>query len=103
MTTIRTEAFLHHILLPSARNERYVFQYLSFLREYRNLHGWLFELDGAHLAASNRVISSFFVIGSPDIALGDQRFKNISLIIYSDNLLFTEVIKILTDTKQILV
>ena len=81
--TTKAPAFLTQVLLPSKRRLKYVSHDSESFREYRNLHDWLLNEDGAQRAASNKDISSSFETGSPDIARGDHLFINISSTRYS--------------------
>src|SRR5215218_1907921 len=47
-----------------------------------NLHGWLLNEDGAHLAASKRVIRMSLSSSSPVIDLGDHLLRISGFIVY---------------------
>src|SRR6478672_4584207 len=74
--TSSAAALPHQALLASTSRSKKVCQCGVSRRAYRIRHGWLLNDDGAHRAASNRVIRSDSATGSPDMARGDQRSRN---------------------------
>src|SRR5699024_8822842 len=54
-TAIKTGACLHHDILPSFINDKKVYR-SSALFAYINFQCWIFAAEGAHLAASNKLL-----------------------------------------------
>src|SRR5919205_2217132 len=84
MTTTSTAAFFVQTLLGSANRLKSFSQCNVFLLAYTNLHGWLLYEEGAHLAASKRLIIVSSSNSSPVIDLGDHLFRISGFILYCD-------------------
>ena len=82
ITTTNAAASWAHTRLPSYSKFRNLVQCYVFLFAKMNRHSWLLKEEGAHLAASKRLIRSSSDNSSPDIDLGDQLLTNIGSILY---------------------
>ena len=82
ITTTNAAASWAHTRLPSYSKFRNLVQCYVFLFAKMNCHSWLLKEEGAHLAASKRLIRSSSDNSSPDIDLGDQLLTNIGSILY---------------------
>src|SRR5918912_1525310 len=91
MTTTSTAAFFVQTLLGSANKLKSLSQCNVFLLAYMNLHGWLLYEEGAHLAASKRLIIVSSSNSSPVIDLGDHLFRISGFILYVDCLIVVVV------------
>src|ERR687883_1852713 len=88
MTTTNTAAFFDQTLLGSANKLKSFSQCDLFLLAYMNLHGWLLYEEGAHLAASKRLIIVSSSNSFPVIDLGDHLFKIGGVFFYGDFFFF---------------
>src|SRR5919199_6352691 len=87
MTITSTAAFFVQTLLGSANRLKSLSQCDVFFLAYMNLHGWLLYEEGAHLAASKRLIIVSSSNCSPAIDLGDHLCKISGFILYWDCLI----------------